>query len=363
MVKSQVSSSEHASAASLEPAVSYSMSDGFVEFLDALNIAVGMTSYQSGRLYLLSRNPKGGLMVNEHIFDKAMGLSVDGNGFLLASSMSILRFENILRPGEWIDETYTHCYIPRTTHFTGILDAHDVGMAKNGDVLFVNTRYNCVATLSRAHSFKPVWRPVFISELVAEDRCHLNGMAIDNGELRYVTAVSNDNTDQGWRNHRRDGGVVIETETNEIICDGLSMPHSPRIHRGKLWVLNSGKGEFGWIESKIAISGGKFHKLAFCPGFLRGLAFHGRYAFIGLSKPRDRHFEGLELDVLLGEAKLEPWSGMQVIDLDTGTCIHWFRIEGSVSEMYDLAVLPGVGCAQSIGFSTDDAHNLITVEL
>ncbi len=344
--------------AKVEPPVRYSMSGGFVAFLQRNNIALALTSYQSGRLYLLSRNPKGGLMVNEQNFRKAMGLCVSDGAIFLATLGSIMRLENILRPGQWINETFTQCYVPRTIHFTGVLDAHDVAVTATEGVIFVNTMHNCVATVSRAHSFRPVWRPPFISSLVAEDRCHLNGLAVEDGQLRYVTAVSRSDTVDGWRDRRQDGGVVIDTHTNEIVCDGLSMPHSPRSHRGELYVLNSGTGELGRIDRREK----SFVPLAFCPGFVRGLSFHGRYAIVGLSRPRYERFEGLALDQRLREAESTPWTGVQIIDLETRHCVQWFRIDGPVAELYDTAVLPGVICAKSIAFPGDEPLNLITVE-
>ena len=142
-----------------------------------------------------------------------------------------------------------------------------------------------------------------LAALAAEDRCHLNGLAMEDGVPRYVTAVSKSNTVDGWRDRRSDGGIVVDVRSGEIVIGGLSMPHSPRLHRGKLWVLNSGTGEIGWIERGSSAEGATFHVLAFCPGFVRGLAFHGKHAFVGLSKPRYDRFEGLALDRKLAEAR------------------------------------------------------------
>jgi len=103
----------------------------------------------------------------------------------------------------------------------------------------------------------------------------------------FVTAVSKSDTIDGWRDRRADGGVVIDVENNRVICEGLSMPHSPRWHDGKLWVLNAGTGELGYVEMpKGKAKMGKFKPIAFCPGFLRGLSFHDGFAFVGLSRPR-----------------------------------------------------------------------------
>lgn len=335
----------------------YSVSSGFVSLLMQLDISLAVSSYQSGKFYLLGCNPEGGLMINERLFAKAMGIAASKDVLLLATQFQIQRFENVLNPRELINNTYDACYVPRITYTTGALDAHDVGFLADGSIIFVNTRYNCLATLSSRHSFTPLWKPSFISQIIDEDRCHLNGLAIENGVARYVTAASRSDSIDGWRDRRDSGGVVINVASGDIVCDGLSMPHSPRLHHGKLWVLNSGKGELGWVDCAAR----SFHPIAFCPGFLRGLAFfRGRYAFVGLSKPRHARFEGLALDERLRMADSEPWCGIQVIDLETGACVEWFRIDGDVTEIYDVATIEGVACPMSLGFASSEIETLIT---
>jgi uncharacterized protein (TIGR03032 family) len=336
--------------------VKYSVSAGFVNLLARLNISIALTSYQSGKFYLLGRNSKGGLMINERLFQKAMGVYVQDNTLLLATLFQIQRFENILEAGQFINHIHDVCYVPRITYTTGVLDAHDVGLLKNGEIIFVNTRYNCLATISPKNSFKPIWKPKFISQIINEDRCHLNGLAMDKGKAKYVTAVSRSNTIDGWRDRRVDGGIVIDVEKNEIVCEALSMPHSPRVFNKKIWVLNSGSGELGFVDTKTK----KFNALTFCPGFLRGLAFREKYAFVGLSKPRYERFEGLPLDEKLKVADSEPWCGIQVIDIETGVCVEWFRIDGAIAEIYDVAVVPNVKCPISLGFASNEIKGLIT---
>lgn len=347
-----------------EPAgVTYSMSGGLVGLLASLKISVAFSSYQSGKFYLLGRNPEGGLMVNEQFFRQAMGIHVSGGTIYLATLSEIVRLENVLEPNQRINDTFDACFVPRTAHVTGALDAHDLGIDRDGRILFVNTRFNCLSTISERHSFRPVWTPPFVSRIVDEDRCHLNGMAMRDGRPAFVTAVSRSDTIDGWRDRRADGGVVVDVETGRIVCQGLSMPHSPRWYRGRLWLLNSGTGELGSIIPTVGDSQGRFEPLAFCPGFLRGLSFHGHYAFVGLSKPRYQRFEGLALDERLRAADSEPWCGVQVIDLDTGACVEWFRIDGAVAELYDIDVLPGVTCPMSLGFGSEELMNLVTVDV
>jgi uncharacterized protein (TIGR03032 family) len=215
--------------------------------------------------------------------------------------------------------------------------------------------------VSERYSFEEVWRPPFVSALVDEDRCHLNGLAMREGEPAYATAVSRSDTIDGWRDRRADGGVVIDVRTGALVCEGLSMPHSPRLHRGTLWVLNSGTGELGIVHPPKNGSAGRFEPIAFCPGFLRGLAFCGPYAFVGLSKPRYKRFEGLALDARLTATDSEPWCGIQVIDLEKGSCVDWFRIDGQVAELYDLAVIPGTACPMAVSPVSHEAATVVSL--
>jgi uncharacterized protein (TIGR03032 family) len=343
--------------------IEYSISPGLAGRLARHNISVAFTSYQSGLLYFLGRNGQGGINVHQTALPKPMGLCLDGStGLTLTAGFQVMRFENVLEADQRVNEIFDACYVPRRVHVTGSLDAHDVGVDGDGRVIFVNTRYNCLATTSDRHSFAPVWRPDFVSALVDEDRCHLNGLAMQDGRPRYVTAVSRSNTIDGWRDRRADGGIVIDVERNEIVCEGLSMPHSPRLYRDELWVLNSGTGEIGVV--RLGDGGGekgRFEPRAFCPGFLRGLAFHGNFAFVALSKPRYKRFEGLALDQRLIDADSEPWCGVQVIDLASGACVDWFRIDGRIAELYDLEVIPGYACPMAVPPMSPEAASLITI--
>ena len=342
--------------------VEYSVSPGMAARLARLNVSFAFTSYQSNSLYLIGRNTQGGVNIHQSAMPRPMGISLDPSGGLtLSGAYQILRFQNVLEPDQRINHAFDACYVPRVVHITGHLDAHDVGVDKRGRAVFVNTRYNCIATTSERHSFEPLWRPPFISALIDEDRCHLNGMALEDGVPRYVTAVSASDTIDGWRDRRADGGIVIDMLSNQIICRGLSMPHSPRMHNGELWLLNSGTGELGIVRRSADGAEGYFEPRVFCPGFLRGLAFHGDFAFIGLSKPRYKRFEGLALEQKLKDADSEPWCGVQIIDLTSGTCVDWLRIDGDLAELYDLEVLPGVVAPMAVSPDSSEAAQLITV--
>jgi uncharacterized protein (TIGR03032 family) len=249
-------------------------------------------------------------------------------------------------------------YVPQVGYVTGDLDVHDLVVDVSDKVIFVNTLFNCLATVSEKYSFIPLWQPPFISKLAAEDRCHLNGLAMREGKPNYVTVVSQSDVVDGWRDRRQDGGCLIDINSNEVILRGLTMPHSPRWYQGKLWLLNSGAGYFGYAD----LERGVFEPVTFCPGYLRGCAFVGDFAIVGTSKARgNKTFYGLALDENLRLRDAEPRCGLLVIDLRTGDIVHWLRIEGIVEELYDVVVLPGVQRPMAVGFKTDEIRRIVTI--
>jgi uncharacterized protein (TIGR03032 family) len=336
-------------------------SRGFDSWLARTGGSLAFTTYQAGKVFFLGLKANGKQSVHERTFARCMGFAVseDARTLLMATHYQLYRFDNILPPGAQTADGADAVYVPRLSWITGDLDAHDVAFGAGGKPVFVNTAFGCLATISEGHSFRPIWKPPFISKLAPEDRCHLNGMAIENGIPRYVTAVSQSDVADGWRDRRADGGIVIDVATNEIVCTGLSMPHSPRLHGGKLWVLNSGAGEFGYVDLEAR----RFVPVAFCPGYARGLTFAGGCAVIGLSLAREnRTFQGLPLDNALAAKGADARCGLVMIDLASGDTAAWVRLEGVVRELYDVAFLPGVRQPSAIGFKTDEITRLISID-
>jgi uncharacterized protein (TIGR03032 family) len=329
----------------------------FTSWLAQHQISLGFTTYQSGKLFLLGLQPDSRLSVFERTFNRCLGLWSDGQSLWMSSLYQLWRFENVLEPGQLVDG-YDRVYVPKVGYVTGDLDIHDIAIDRDGRPVFVNTLFGCLATTSDRYSFTPLWKPPFISRLAAEDRCHLNGLAMKDGLPAYVTAVCQSDVADGWRDRRHDGGCVIDVATNETVATGLSMPHSPRYYRDKLWLLNSGTGFFGTVDLQT----GHFEPMTFCPGYLRGMSFVGDYAVIGSSLQREnRTFSGLALDENLQSRQAEPRCGLYVIDLRTGDLVHWLRIEGVVRELYDVVVLPSTRRPMVIGFKTDEIHRMISV--
>lgn len=349
--------SSTSSSARPTPELELTGSRQFTSWLVEQNASLAFTTYQSGKLFLIGMQANGRLSVFERTYNRCMGLWGDGQTLFMSTLYQMWRFENVLEPGTTHDG-YDRLYVPRLAWTTGDIDAHDVAIDTKGNIVFVNTLFSCLATVSDRYSFVPLWQPPFVTKLAAEDRCHLNGLAMENGAPAYITAVSKSDAHEAWRDHRRDGGIVMDVRSNQIVAEGLSMPHSPRMYQGKLWLLDSGNGNFGYVDLKS----GRFEPVAFCPGYARGLAFIGNFALVGLSKPREnKTFSGLALDDRLREKNIEARCQLQVIDLARGDVVHSLRIEGIVSELYDVIVLPGVHRPTALGFKTEEIRRVLSV--
>lgn len=360
------------------PAFEINASRQFTSWLASQNLSLVFTTYQAGKVFFIGLRQNGELSVFERTFERCMGLYAHNSSLYLSSLYQLWRLENALEPGQ-IADGYDAVYVPQVGYITGDLDIHDVVLVEPpqlrgdqqvepqvpslnngnlGGVVFVNTLFSCLATISETKSFVPFWKPPFISKLAAEDRCHLNGLAVRDGQPRYVTAVSQSDVADGWRDKRKDGGCVMDISTNQAIATGLSMPHSPRWYKDKLWLLNSGRGEFGYLD----LERGVFEAVAFCPGYLRGLSFCGDFAVVGISKPRhNKTFSGLALDEQLQAKQAQARCGLLVIDLRSGDIVHSLRIEGVVEELYDVQVLPGVRRPMAIGLKTDEIRRVISI--
>ncbi len=342
----------------LETNLKMTASEELIAWLLAQELSLALTTYQAGKLFVLGVNHAQRLSVVERSFDRCMGLCAHENSLYMSSLYQLWRFENALLPQQNY-RTYDRVYIPQVAYTTGELDTHDVAVTDEQQIVFVNTLYSCVATVSSTHSFKVLWQPEFIGQLVAEDRCHLNGLALENGQPAYLTAAAATNQRLAWRDYRNKGGIVLEYSSARIIAGGLTMPHSPRCYQGKLWLLNSGTGEFGYME----LNSGRFIPVCFCEGYLRGLAFHHQFAIVGLSKPRDNQtLNGLELDRRLQAAQLQPSCGLDIIDLNRGEIVHRLRFENLVTELYDVVILPKVRCPMVVGLKNYEIQRLLTIE-
>ena len=333
-------------------------SRGFADWLVMNNVSLAFTSYQTGQLFLIGALPDKQISIHQRNFIRAMGLISQPDRVYVASIEAIWRLENILRRSERANQYFDRLFVPRNAQITGDLDVHEMAVDKHGRLIFVNTKYSCLATVNLVHSFKAVWKPKFISKLAPEDRCHLNGMAMVAGTPKYVTSVSQSDMLNGWRENREKGGVIIDIETDRIITDELSMPHSPRVADGVLWVLDSGRGYIARVDETT----GRKENVAFCPGFLRGLAIWNGHAIVTVSLPRDGSFKDLELEANVRARGGVPWCGIQIVDLRTGDIVQWIRLDGFIKELFDVGVIPGSQCPMALGIGTPEVQQTISID-
>ena len=308
---------------------------------EKLQRSILVTTYQAGKLVLL-RFKDGTLNTHYRNFTRPMGLDATRKEIAIGTQQEVMFFENVPAVIPRIEPAgpYDACFVPRRTHTTGFIDIHEMAFDASGVLWIVNTSFGCLATLDPDYSFVPRWRPRFLSALSPEDRCHLNGLSLVDGAPRYVTALGETDTPGGWRDNKKDGGVLIDIQSDEIICRGLSMPHSPRWYRNQLWVLESGLGAIGRVD----LRSGKVETVCELPGFTRGLDFVGPYAFIGLSQVRETAvFSGLPVT----ERAQERNSGVWVVNIETGENLGFVRFEGEVREIFAVKALPpGIACPE-----------------
>ena len=344
-------------AANMAAKTAISISEGFSALLSKLGISLAFTSYQTGQLILVGCLPGGQISLNQQNFDHAMGLAWQGRRLYLATQTQIWRFEDLLNPGETGNTVHDAILVPRSAHTTGDLDVHEIGISQDGAPLLVATRFNCLAALDSRFSFSPIWKPPFVSEIAKGDRCHLNGLAMQNGVPHLVTVIGESSVVDGWKSGRRAGGQLLSVPDGKVVARDLSMPHSPRIANDIYYLLESGRGHLVRIEP----GNGRKTDVTFCPGFARGLAIHGDHAFVTLSKPRDDQFSGLPLDDELTARHEQARCGVMVIDLRSGTLLEWMYFEGRIRELFDIAVLPGVRCPTALGPGTEEIRSNIRV--
>ena len=331
--------------------------EGLETWLAERQVGLAFTTYRANRLLLLGRAASGGLRLHERLFDRPMGLFAEGDSLWMAARTQIWRLDNHLAP-DLLHEGGDRLYVPAHCSITGDVNAHEVVVPTagrwSGQPLFVNTAFSCLAGLARGSSFAPLWQPPFVAELTPVDACHLNGLGLQNGDAAWATACGHHGEPSSWRHDRRSGGVVLHIPSNSIVATGLSMPHSPRWHQDRLWLLNSGSGELGWIENE------RFQPLCALPGFTRGLAFVDGHAVVGLSKLRSPQFTGLALDERLpAEGHPAGFCGLRVIDLASGTILHSLDLPDPIDELFDVVLLPGVRQPRALGLQGEEIECLV----
>jgi uncharacterized protein (TIGR03032 family) len=306
------------------------------KILARLNISLVVSTYQAGKVILI-RNDQGTINTHFRNFDKPMGIASDYARLTVGGANTVWYYRNMPAVAAKLEPQGKHdaCYLPRQIHVTGDIDIHEMAWSGDNELWLVNTRFCCLCTLDPDHSFNPRWRPHFISALAPQDRCHLNGLGMVNGQPKYVTALGETDTPGGWRENKASGGILMDVAQNEILLRGLSMPHSPRWYRDQLWLLESGQGSL----ARVDLAQGSWQQIVQLPGFTRGVDFIGPLAFIGLSQVRESAtFSGIPLVERLTERTCGVW----VVNIETGETLAFLRFEAGVQEIFAVQILPNI---------------------
>ncbi len=303
------------------------------EFLSKLRCSIIISTYQAGKLVMISPKDNDTLITLPRSFDKPMGFDIINDQMVLANKDEVIRFENSKDLADHYPNKpniYDNLFIPRATYYTGQIDIHDIAFG-NDSIFAVNTSFSCICEVGKNYNFIPIWKPKFISELVSEDRCHLNGLVVKNGKPKYITALSTTNTKQGWRKNITEGGVLIDIESDTILFDKLAMPHSPILHKGDLYGLLSANGQF----VRFNIENKQIEVIKELNGFCRGLDIIEDYAFIGMSKLRKNSSTFSKLPF----ADKADKAGIKIIHLPTKAFVGEIIYNTSVDEIYEVKIL------------------------
>jgi len=319
-----------------EREVKFEHSNNLPQILSHLRGTLLVSTYQAGKLVVLGTQVDGGLAMSFHNFERAMGIAVGTDRIAVGAQRMIWQLRRAREIGPQVEPAGRHddCYLVRSAHFTGEIQGHELAWSQGG-LIVVNTLFSCLATLDETHSFVPIWRPQFISTLAAEDRCHLNGLAMVAGQPKYVTVMGRTDTAGGWREQKASAGCVVEVDSSEVVASGLAMPHSPRVRDGRLLVLDSGRGRLVSVDRAT----GQLETIVELPGYTRGLALAGQFAFVGLSKIRERSTFG---GVPIAESGQPLRCAVVAVDLHSGQAISRFEFLSGVEEIFDVQFLPGV---------------------
>jgi uncharacterized protein (TIGR03032 family) len=322
----------------LEPSLEFrdircAHSENLPALLGQLRLSILISTYQTGHLVVVAAR-QGRLVLTFHQFDRAMGIAIKPGTIAVCTRKEVWFARDAPDIAAKLEPRgqYDACYLTRTAHFTDDIEAHEAAWVGN-EFWVVNTLFSCLAALHPSYSFAPRWRPPFISALRPEDRCHLNGLALVDGQPRYVTALAETDSPSGWRAVKQAGGCIMEVPSGQIVARGLSLPHSPRVEGNQLFFLHSGHGRLDVLDR----STGTIQSVAELPGIARGLALHAGFAFVGLSKARPTL---TDVPIVAQPERLQ--CGVSIVDLRTGAIAAHLEFRTGVEEIFDVQVLPGI---------------------
>jgi uncharacterized protein (TIGR03032 family) len=323
----------------LKKEVKLDVSPDLFTWLKEQQVSLAFTTASTSKLFSIGVSEDDKVTIGERDFFRPTTLYAQSpNTAFLAAQNQIWRLENNI-PADKDFQGFNAVYVPQQSFMTGDLQIKDLVADNAGRIVFVSSLFSCLGTVSPQHSFIPVWKPKFVTQLVAEQRCNLTGVAFKNNVPEYVTSTSQSDTKLGWQSTRADGGCLIHVASGEVMVDGLSMPTCPRFHNDQLWLLNSGTGYLGYVE----LATGKFIDVAFCPGYMQGLTFVGDYAIVTVSKStKTNNIDDLPLTDNLKQHDKEAQSGIYIIDTKTGDTAAYLTFQSVIDEVFSVAAFKGI---------------------
>ena len=364
-------------------------SDNFPKILKALNISLAVTSYQSARLILI-RSDGESVDTRFKTFPRPMGIYADEDRLTMGTFNQVVEFkrsDNLLKEikkgtldntgnfsrkvlekdkeeferlkkerEEEIQEVKESdsLYLHRAALTTGMINIHDIAWGDEG-LWVVNSTFSCLSTLSPESSFIARWKPKFISKLVPEDRCHLNGMAMVDGRPKYVTTFNMEDSKDSWSEGRIDYGTLIDIDTDEILTEGMIMPHSPKVYEGEVYVCESGLGVVWKIDPRTK----KKSQVVKLQGFTRGLYFYGGLMFVGTSQVRASEIKN---PTPISKEYDETYAGIWIINLKNNEIAAYIKFDGDIDQIYDMAIIPDSTMPELLNVNSSLTRHLFDFE-
>lgn len=249
--------------------------------------------------------------------------------------------------------------VTRALYLPGCVYMHDLALI-SGKLHGNAVGHNAVVSLDFENGYERVWWPKCIEvknkPVFEQNHIQLNSIAAGKSLSDSFFSASSDVISvrrPGHQNYAVDGrGVIFSGKSREPIVKGLTRPHSARLNGKRLFVDNSGYGEFSEIK------GGKVLTVAKLPGWTRGLCFVGDVAFVGTSRviPRfSQYAPGLDVSKSI--------CGVHAIDLPTGrilSSITWtsgnqiFAVESmpiAMSSGLPFAVQRNANCENLVSYA------------
>ena len=330
-----LTSSEQSLVTSDVREIQYEHSKNFVPLLAQLQVSLFVTTYQAGKLVVAGVH-NNALQLSFHNFERAMGIAVGRNQIAIGGKDWVYFLKSAPDLATHMDPTGTRdaCFLTRGAHYSGDISIHEIAWGAQ-ELIITNTKFSCLCTLNNNFNFVPKWRPPFITALAPEDRCHLNGIAMARGTPQYATVLGQTDTVGGWRPNKATDGSILDLPSGKVVATGLAMPHSPRLMNGQLLVLNSGYGQV----ASVSIPSGTIESLVALPGYPRGMAIAGQFAFVGLSKVREKHTFG---NLPISDRHDDLKCGVAIVDLQNARQIGFLEFQTGVDEIFDVQLLSGI---------------------